>query len=411
MSNENKLVSFLEGVVILAIVLVLIQTFIQDLATVYQWDWQARKTLLYIGFGFDLFFTIEFLTRFYFALLDRRAGRYFFSERGWVDFLASIPLLLLNSGPLVLALAAGGVSVASVGGMMNVLKVVKAIRIARILRLLRVLKIFQRIRHAESPMAQRHVAKVATVTVSIGIFAVLVFAFVAAFVNMPGLESGTSEHNLKVAEYIRDQNLTAPASRERLAAFAGAESSLLMVKENARTLYSRYEPVYYEKNFGFTDYGYVRSGDTGYYFDIRPINADQSRQNLVYFSIIVAIVLALLLYYGPHFAMTISDPIHVMRRGFAEKSYNLEVKVPERYGEDDVYRLGALYNDVFLPLKARSEGQDDSGIVDLSMDDVRGMLGEEGEPAGETGSEGEEPSEGFSLDDEDAEENPWDSNP
>ena len=72
-----------------------------------------------------------------------------FKRRGWVDLAASVPLILLNSGPAVLALAAGGVSVLGLGGILNVLKVIKAIRIARILRLLRVLKIFKQIKYAD----------------------------------------------------------------------------------------------------------------------------------------------------------------------------------------------------------------------------------------------------------------------
>lgn len=68
---------------------------------------RARSGIIWIGLGFDVFFTMEFLTRFYLALSNGRGSQYFFRERGWVDFLASIPLLLLNSLPHVLALLAG----------------------------------------------------------------------------------------------------------------------------------------------------------------------------------------------------------------------------------------------------------------------------------------------------------------
>ena len=143
---RNRTKSALESIVIAAILLVLAQTFLEDFAVLMGWTWNTRMVLVYAGFFFDLFFTVEFLSRLYTAVYSGRGGRYFFRERGWIDFLASIPLLLLSSGPAVLALLTGGSAMFALGSMLNVLKVVKAVRIARILRLLRVLKIFKQIK-------------------------------------------------------------------------------------------------------------------------------------------------------------------------------------------------------------------------------------------------------------------------
>ena len=70
-------------------------------------------------------------------------------------------------------------------------------------------------------------------------------------------------------------------------------------------------------------------------------------------------VLAFLFIYAPRFALQISDPIHVMRRGMSESDYNLEVLVPPERAQDDVFELAALYNSVYLPLKDRlgTDGQ------------------------------------------------------
>ncbi len=57
--------------------------------------------------------------------------------------------------------------------------------------------------------------------------------------------------------------------------------------------------------------------------------------------------------YAPRFALGISDPIHVMQRGMSESGYNLEVKIPPRRADEDVFELARLYNGVFLPLKDR----------------------------------------------------------
>ena len=85
------------------ILLVLIQTFVEDLAVLLGWSWTVRKILIFSGFGFDLFFSLEFITRYFSALRKGKAVKYMFQERGWVDLIASLPLLFLSSGPEVLA--------------------------------------------------------------------------------------------------------------------------------------------------------------------------------------------------------------------------------------------------------------------------------------------------------------------
>ena len=67
-----------------------------------------------------------------------------------------------------------------------------------------------------------------------------------------------------------------------------------------------------------------------------------------------------------------------MRRGFAETGYNLEVKIPGRYRNDDVYRLAALYNREYLPLKERVKLKERRLHSDLRLDTITGIFdGEE----------------------------------
>jgi hypothetical protein len=364
-TSHNNLGSLLEAVVVLAIIAVLIQTFLQDLATVLGWPWDLRKALLFAGFGFDLFFSIEFLTRLYLAMLNRRTGVYLFRDRGWIDFFASIPLLTLNSGPAALGILAGGVTVLGMGGMVNVLKVVKAIRIARILRLLRVLKIFARIKHTDSVMAQRHVAKISATAVASIIFVLLAASFAWSFLELPSFETTYREDVISYVEL--DQETGAPETR---IAVAEGEPAVLVLKSEGRTLFSRHDDKYYQTYFGPGDYDVLDIGETRIFVDLRPLNAAEARENLIHFVIIVVIVLVFLFGYSPHFALTVSDPIHVMRRGFAEPTYNLAVKIAEPYKDDEVYRLAARYNEVYLPMKDRSSGSA-SGNSELSMDDIQ----------------------------------------
>ena len=48
--------SILESVVVVAILLVLVQTFLEDFAVLSDWIWSSRRILVITGFAFDLFF-------------------------------------------------------------------------------------------------------------------------------------------------------------------------------------------------------------------------------------------------------------------------------------------------------------------------------------------------------------------
>ena len=370
----NRTRGILENVVLVAIVLVLIQTFLEDLATVLAWTVQTRRTLLVAGFAFDLFFTIEFVVRIYDSWRYRRLNRYFWYERGWIDFLASIPLLLLNSGPSLLAMIVGGVSIVGVGGMLNVLKVVKAIRIARVLRLLRVLKIFRRIKNTDSEMAQRHVAMISAISVTVMVFVLLAVVVAGAFVAIPSLESDYQERAVGAFTYITEQGLAAAGMEETLAAFAATEPAILSVEQSGQPRYSRYPQDVFDQYYQAVDYGYVETGSVAVFLDLKPINREQAASNLRSFAVIVAIVLVFVFVYSPHFTLTVTDPIHVMRRGMAEKNYNLEVRVPAHYRNDDIYRLARDYNRVFLPMKDRENASDESEGSQLTLGDVTDLF-------------------------------------
>lgn len=379
-----RVVAVLERIVVIAIILVLIQSFFEDLAILLDWSWPTRRALIFAAFGFDLFFSIEFLTRFYFAFTSGRASRYVFKERGWIDFLAGIPLLLLISGPTVFAIAAGGAPLVGAGRVLNLLKVVKAIRIARILRLLRALKIFKHIKHANSVMAQRHVARISTISVGMFVFVVFAFAVVDAVVDMPGLDSEFQSSAVALPEYLREQDYTSEARGEALERFADREQSVLVVREGEETRYSRHSDEFYDENFGPSDYTYLTAGSVGVFIDLRPLNRAQSRDALLYFVLIIVTVLAFLFIYGPHFAVTVSDPIHVMRRGIEEQNYNLQVSVPPDRADDEVFTLARAYNERFLPMKDRTR-QEESSDSELSLDDVGDLFDNP-----ETGSDSEE---------------------
>ncbi|MFW5826524.1 MAG: ion transporter [Alkalispirochaeta sp.] len=372
----SKTRSFLENLVIVAIVLVLIQTVLEDVAIVMGWSRSVRESLMLAGFAFDLFFTVEFLARSYDAFRYRRFGHYLWVERGWIDFLAAVPLLIFNSGPSVIAWYIGGVAVAGSGGMLNVLKVVKAIRIARVLRLLRVLKIFRKIKNTESVMAQRHLATISAMVVTAFVFTLLVLSVGGTALELQTLDQAYQRQVTAAVEHIEEEQLAAAGNEAQLAQFAQTHPGILAVEQGGTVRYARYDQAYLNENYRPTDYTVLEQGGTEVFVDLTPINRQQAADNAQYFVIIVALILVLMLIYSPHFALTVSDPIHVMRRGLAEKNYRLEVRIPRQYRDDDVYRLAQEFNRVYLPMKDREAAaeEDSSGTSSLTMGDVKDLF-------------------------------------
>lgn len=369
----KKKTPFFENFIMIIIFLVMVQTFLDDLANVMDWSWQVRKILVISGFVFDVLFTLEFFIRFFLALSRGKKSlrEYFLLRRGWIDLAASLPLLLFNSGPAFFSLYTGMV-IGGLTGMLNVLKVVKAVRIARILRLLRVLKVFKQIKFADSTMVQRHSAKIVTTTITAIIVPITVLSFFISFVHIENLEDRFTQSHFQSAEYI-SQEESLLKNQAKLKLFCEGQTSFLMVRYKGDLLYSRYDQETYDKNYGKSDYGYFEVGNFQYFVDLKPLLRTQSWDNLVTFIMVIVVIGCLMIFYSPHFAITVSDPINIMRKGMSEKGYHLQVAIPEDYKEDDLFKLANHYNEDFLPLKMRNQ-EDSGGELELDMDDLKDLF-------------------------------------
>lgn len=360
----------MENLVMLAIFLVLVQTFLTDLAVINDWAWSFRRLMIWSAFAFDLIFTLEFLIRFFSALYQGKgeAGRYFLHRQGWVDLIVSVPLLLFSSTPELFSLLTGTI-IGGLGGFLNILKVVKSIRIARMLRLLRVLKIFKHIKYADSVMAQRHTSRIVTTVVSSLILALTLMSFTVSFFYLDDLAHRYEEDQKESMLYLLGEPELL-ADGEALAEYCDNRTDLLIIKKGQTDLYSRYSQDYYSEYYGFNDYGFLSSGEYGFYYDLKPMNVTDSWNSLVVFAEIILVILVIMVTYSTHFAINVTDPINIMYKGLNEREYNLEVAVPENYKEDDVFRLARSFNDKYLPLKARTE-EETKPTLDLGdLDDL-----------------------------------------
>lgn len=73
---------------------------------------------------------------------------------------------------------------------------------------------------------------------------------------------------------------------------------------------------------------------------------------LIYFCAII-MVFFLRIIYRRHFERTVSDIINVIDFGLRRRNYNLQVKLEDKYGGDEIYKLASYYNSVFLPAKMK----------------------------------------------------------
>lgn len=367
-----RFVNFIEFFITTAIVLVLIQTVLEDALMVFGVSWSIRSIFIYTGLAFDLLFTLEFLVRSWNALMEKRFQRYFFRQNGWVDLLASIPLLIFTSGPEFLAHINGEIFASSVA-FMGMLKVVKAVRMARVLRLLRLLKIFQRIKFANSVMVQRHTVRVVTISTATLIFMATLIGTFFTFVETQGTEEVLLEDQNRAALMLNRVFMRESGS-EAIEVWGRSQSSVLLIKNNDVTLYAREDSDDWQSDFALGEYSLHKAGSFSIWFDLRPVLVSRSRLNLLIFLSTLALVLMIMISYSPHFAMTLSDPVNVMVRGMKEKSYNLEVLISKEYQNDEIFVLADAYNNEYLPMKARQSHGEENSALDISLDDISDIL-------------------------------------
>jgi len=363
---------FWENFILGAIILVIIQTFLEDFSRYQHWSVTARNILLLFGLLFDITFTIEFIVRTLNAKKENKVLLYWFYQRGWGEFLSSIPLLLFNSGPSFYFLITGKMEEgAATIGVLNILKVVKAIRVTRILRLIRIMKIFGKIHHAESKMAQHHTATIATTAVFTVICVLILFSVIVENPFEKAISSRTDYYK-QMLQNVRNINETmdVPLKAVVFKLFSN-DKNVLKIYYTDLLIFSRLSEERFRKFYSIEDYVGITNDEFNLYVSIVDINKQMAAMNIQNFFIIIFIVLAFMIVYTRHFVQTVSDIVHIMRRGFTEKDYNLQVKIKKEYAEHEIFKLAEYYNEVYLPEKLRKQQEEkEKKATTLSMDDL-----------------------------------------
>ncbi|OQX29635.1 MAG: hypothetical protein B0D92_02635 [Spirochaeta sp. LUC14_002_19_P3] len=364
-----KITRIAEGFITAAIILVLLQTLAEDILLITPTPWSIRQIFIFTGFGFDLLFTLEFLIRGWNAFNTGKLKKYFLYENGWVDFVASVPLLMLSSAPTLIN-HLQGISFAGAGALIGMLKIVKAVRIARVLRLLRLLRLFQRIRFANAGMVQRHTVRIVTIIATTFIVFNMILGTLFTFFHVSDAKSTLQNEQMGFAKYITLGWGTSAVSNEMLINIALTNLSTMRIDVDGETLYMRNSEDYFRKYFGPGDYVVYELDKYTIWFDVSPLAVSSAMANLTIFLSTLAVILMILIAYSPHFAVTVSDPAIIMMKGMKEKSYNHEVKVSKNFAEDEIFQLAHLYNEEYLPMKDRNNTEN----LDISLNDIQDIL-------------------------------------
>jgi Ion transport protein len=371
MTKYSKIRNIFEYFIMIAIVLVIVQTFLDEFSRYSHWSVQARNILLFSGLAFDFIFSVEFTLRTIWSRREKGFFHYLIHERGWIDFLSSYPLLLLDSGPSAYLLFFGHLHQSpSALEVINIFKVIKAIRVTRILRLIRIVKIFGKIHNADSKMAQHHTAEIST----IGVFTVICVLLGFAIFN---ITSGFNLTSLRNTEYTTTLNSVMDLSKKLnesvdpvLSVFS-KDPNTLMIYNNKELVHHKLDSELFEKLYDSEDYSVISSGKYSLYISHIDITKQIAFEHIQSFFIIIFLVLAYMIIYTRHFVQKISDVIHIMDKGFKKNDYNLQVKIKDEYAEHEIFELAKFYNDRYLPAKLRRmEKKNQIKKTGLSMNDI-----------------------------------------
>ncbi len=344
MKEKSYLGNVFESFIVFFILLVILETLFEEYALFMDYSAQIRTYLLIAGFGFDLLFSIEFFVRLFFAARRGGATGYILREGGFIDFVASLPLLVFHSGPLMwMTFFSGEAGFITVLGSLSFLKIVKVIRVTRTLRFVRALKIFGKLRQKHI-LTSKYVARMVSLAVLIIVLALIGFAFVE---RGEVLQSGSEETEKLLTNYLEEN------PEPDFEALLHGSETVLFIEQETTPVYSRVSERDFKKYYLTDDYTVSRISGYSVYFSRKDLQKTRSFINLLAFSMIIGIIIVASTLYRLYFNRHISGIVMVMLRGFRSAEYSTPVRIARKKMEFETYQLAEQYNRKWLPVKRK----------------------------------------------------------
>ncbi|HBS04907.1 MAG TPA: hypothetical protein DEA96_08085 [Leptospiraceae bacterium] len=352
-----------EIIILIMIFLAICHLCIEELAILLAWDSSTHRDLILGAFAFDLIFSLEFLGRTIVSLKEGRFLLYFPRQRGWIDFISSVPLAVLVSGPAIylLFLSPDG-QIEHLPQYMVLLKTAKAVRVTRALRLIRMLRIVGPVQYTESQMTNHHVATVATITVTTLIFSVFLLQLLPVS-PVPGHAAYKSEVKHRLESYLADETRQ-KYEKPNATLFETAFPAIVYLKDSSgQVLYQRKESV--------PDWSpsVDLALSEGFTASLSYFQADANLALLILclLAIILFLLVGYVLLYGRLFVQSVAEPVYMMDRGLRQWNYNLTIPEIKDRPQDEISKLANIYNRRWLPLKERIVAHYDRKKRDMEM--------------------------------------------
>jgi len=299
---------FWESFIIIVILLSIIEIFLEEIGVIAGWSVSLRSRMLIIGFIFDVIFTLEFSIRSSLAKKNKGWKYYWKNEKGWVDFLSSIPLVLFNSGPIMLGMFFPGKVIAlPFLGLLNILKITKILRVSRMLRMLRILKIFHKISEEESELKLNQVSSMTSIAV-LTITIILIFAplFSTIYYSQDvNIDRQRQKYISIMKEWNKSLSQGDEAHIEKLQFILERDSNVMYMYYMGGTVVnhlgdSEVSPAnVIPTRFLYTDFKVLRYLDFKLLYSVKDTLIDNSKVNLLIETIVVGLIIAFLIFYKP----------------------------------------------------------------------------------------------------------------
>jgi len=353
MNRYSYLGRILESLIFILIILVIFQTYGEELAIFLNLGVGIRKYLLMASFCFDAIFSVEFIARLIVSGRRGKTGRYLLREGGIIDFLASLPLLILSSGPLFFMtyLAGGrGIVIPVVGGLgigavskIRFLKIFKTIRIIRIFRFIRAMKLLGKVK-TRYVMTPRYVGAPVLIVIAVCVAALIGFTYLE---DERIIRPKAEEVRAVLASSMEVED------PENLHLFFSESRSLLFIEADGETVLQNIDPGVFESSYFNDDYYVVEMGEYEVYLDRKDVKRAHALINMTVFDIIIAAINFITTIYRRFFNRHVASATSVMLRGYKTTEYSTPVRIQENRRDFEIYQLAEQYNKKWLPIKRR----------------------------------------------------------
>jgi len=295
---------FLEALLGVLIVLAVLMVFVEEGALAAGASWPLRRALALVSALLDGIFTVELAIFFARAFSEGRLRTWFFKEYGWLEAVATLPLIILVSGPFVFSLSTGIFPAAPLSGNLGGARLLRSLRVLRSLRLLRLVR-FATPGVTGSKSAAANISRAAFLALTAAVVAPLIFDTAAVFGLAPDSRAAFTER--------RRTTLAALESRRGVdgaEAAALVDPDLLLVRDGGTVVYTRHSAAGFKSLYDPDTIGLLE-GESSLeaYYDLSAENRALAVSSLSSACTALAVLLFVLIGYGRFFAAGVVRPI------------------------------------------------------------------------------------------------------